>query len=178
MRRVLAGTVVAVAALVAASMLGVASAEAPTSGTPPVRIVAVQGVAMVPVAPEANTATADATYRQAMAAAVADGHEKAEFLAGKAGASLGVVESVVEGGGSIQCTGPESQFVEYEGAEPDFGYSSGAEISAPVPEAAGGAARKPPVKHVKKHKKKHVAKAAAAASCTLSAQVSLSYAIS
>ena len=55
----------------------------------PSRTVSVEGVATVPIAQNANLAAATSVYRQGMAAAVADGQSKAEFLASKAGATLG-----------------------------------------------------------------------------------------
>jgi hypothetical protein len=93
MKIAIAATMAAAAGLVAANMLGVAAAEAPTGI--PVRTVSVQGVATVPVGQSANVAVATAAYRQGMAGAVADGQSKAEFLASKAGAMLGSVQSIV-----------------------------------------------------------------------------------
>jgi uncharacterized protein YggE len=157
-------------------MLGVASAEAPT--VTPTRTVSVAGVAEVPLAQGANAATATAAYRQAMAAAVADGQSKAEFLAGKVGATLGPVQSVGEDGGSISCSGlnEEGNYVQYEGEQPDFGTARGpavlAEGTAAPPKAPSAT-----LKHARKKKKKKAKTALAAASCTLSAQVSLVYAI-
>src|SRR5271165_1631531 len=77
-------------------MLGVAAAEAPT--TTSLRTVSVEGVASEPLAQGANAASATAVYRQAMAAAVADGQAKAEFLAQKVGATVGVAQSVAVAG--------------------------------------------------------------------------------
>jgi len=179
-RTAIAMTAAAAAALVAASMLGVATAESPTA--PPIRTVSVQGVANVPLAQGADAPTANAAYRAGMAAAVADGQSKAEFLAGKVGATLGAAQSVVEDGGSISCTGGEEPgYVEYQGAEPDFG-SSDATVSPGVLRA--GAAKPtlaPSVRKPSRHKARHktaAGKAAVGAACTLSTQVSLSYAIS
>jgi len=171
------------AALVVAGTLGVASAESPTTATP-VRSVSVGGVGQAPITVEANAAAADAAYRQALAAAVADGKGKAEFLAGQAGATLAAVQSITEGGGYVQCTSPESNYVEYRGAQPDFGYSSGFAVGAasttsnasppgtPVP-----VVKTAPPKKKKKHKRT-TGKKAAAVSCVVSAQISLSYALS
>jgi hypothetical protein len=188
MRRYLAGSakalipaaVVAVIALVAVGMLGVASAEAPTTSPPP-PTVSVQGVAIEPIEQSASATTATTVYRQAMAAAITDGQAKAQFLASSAAATLGAVQGIVENGGYIGCTGEE---VEYSGEQPDFG-SPGVEVS---PDEVGGprvegavapAASRPAVKHArKKHKRTPVAKRASAAGCTLTAQVSLTYAIS
>jgi hypothetical protein len=176
----IAATAATVAALIAASMLGVASAEAPPAA--PTRTISVGGVADVPIAQGADTASADAAYRQGLAAAVADGQSKAEFLAGKVGATLGSAQSVGEGGGSISCIGgEESGYVEYQGAQPDFG-SPGGSVS-PARLLAGTAApsgapaiRKPAAKRRTRHKTA-TGKAAAAGTCTLSAEVALAYAI-
>jgi hypothetical protein len=181
MRVLIPATVVTVIALVAAGMLGVAAAEAPTTTSPP-PTVSVQGVATVPIEQSASSATATTVYRQGMAAAVTDGQAKAQFLASSAGVTLGAVQSIVENGGYIGCTGNE---VEYLGEQPDFG-SSDAEtypdtVSAPrvAGAATPGASNKPAVKHAKKKKRRApVAKRASAAGCTLTAQVSLTYAIS
>jgi hypothetical protein len=181
MRSAIAATLAVAAGLVVANMLGVASAEAPTTATP-VRTVSVDGVANVPVAQGANRAVATAAYREGMAGAVSDGLGKAEFLAGKAGATLGSVQSIVEGGGSIQCTtGGESGYVEYEGEQPDFGSPSVSVEPALAPRVAGSAVKptvhKPGSKRPKKKKKKPAAKAASAAVCTLSTDVTLVYAL-
>jgi hypothetical protein len=180
MRSAIAATLVVAGGLVFANMLGVASAEAPT--TTPLRTVSVDGVAMVPVAQGANRAVATTVYREGMAAAVTDGQSKAEFLTSKAGATLGAVQSIVEGGGSIDCTtGGESGYVEYEGEQPDFG-SPSVSVSPDVAQRVEGSAvaptvHKPTVKHKKKKKKKPAAKAATATTCTLSTDVTLVYAI-
>lgn len=168
----------AAVALVAASMIGVAAAEAPTA-TVPVRTVSVAGVASVPIPQAAPQAEADAVYRQGMAAALGDAQGKAEFLAGKAGVTLGAVQSITEDGGSISCRAEEAEaYAEYEGEQPDFG--SGLAVASVAPEAAArtGAA-KPAVKKARKKrpKKRPMAKKATAGSCKLEAQVSLTYAI-
>ena len=98
-------------------MLGVASAEAPTTASPP-PTVSVQGVAIEPIEQSASSATATTVYRQGMAAAITDGQAKAQFLASSAGVTLGAVQGIVENGGYIGCTGNE---VEYLGEQPDFG---------------------------------------------------------
>lgn len=168
----------AAAALVASSMLGVAAAEAPT--TTSLRTVSVEGVASEPLAQGANAASATAVYRQAMAAAVADGQAKAEFLAQKVGATVGVAQSVAEGGGGISCTGGgESGYVQYEGEQPDFGYGQPVGgIAAPAAPAVAGApsstSSKPRPRKKKKHRTTPAVKAAAT-SCTLNTQVSLIY---
>jgi hypothetical protein len=163
-------------------MLGVATAESPTA--PPIRTISVQGVAKVPVAQGADAASATAAYRAGMEAAVGDGKAKAEFLASKVGATLGAAQSVVEGSGSISCIGgEESVYVEYQGAQPDFG-SPGTVVSPGV--LSVGAAKPtlaPPLRgkrpsHRRVRHRTATGKAAATGACTLSTQVSLSYAIS
>jgi hypothetical protein len=179
MRKLIPAVVVIAAVLFAASMLGVAVAEAPTSA--PLRTVSVEGIANVPVAQTANAAAATAVYREAMASAITDGQSKAAFLAEKTGATLGPVQNVTESGGYIWCRGgTEQEGVEYEGEQPDFG--SGQERGVAVPEAAATAApsvprQKAPVVKKRKKAKRPVAKKAAAGSCTLTAQVSLIYTI-
>jgi hypothetical protein len=179
MRIVFASVGAAAAALTAASILGVASAEAPT--TTPTRTVNVEGVAVVPISQQANAGQANATYRLGMAAAVSDGQSKAEFLAGKAAAALGPVQTVVEGGGYIQCVGSgEAGGAEYEGAQPDFGSGpvirplQATGVSSPQP----GASLNTPAGRHRRHRKRPTAKRAAAATCQLSTRVELTYAIS
>ena len=173
MKSVIAATLVVAAGLVVANMLGVAAAEAPTTTT--IRTVSVEGVATVPIGQYAKLAEATAVYRQGMAVAMADGQNKAEFLAIKAGATLGSVQSIAEGGGSIGCTGgEESDYVEYQGEQPDFG--SPALSVSPLREAAAPSVKagKPAAKRRKKHA---AAKKASATACTLSTQVSLVFVI-
>jgi uncharacterized protein YggE len=146
----------------------------------------VQGVATEPIEQNASAVTATAVYRQGMADSITDGQAKAQFLSSKAGVTLGSVQSIVEGGGYIGCTGgEESSNDEYQGAQPDFG-SPGATTSTPVfnaPRALNKATpgvRKPAAKHGKKKPKKPSAKqanatTASATTCTLSTQVSLVY---
>jgi hypothetical protein len=184
-RSVIAAILGVAAALVAVNMLGVAAAEAPAPT--PVRTVSVEGVAEVPVAQGANRETATAAYRQGMAAAISDGHSKAEYMVGKAGGTLGAVQSIAEDGGSIECTEGEApeNYARYEGQEPDFGSvatdSYGRFIAAPAAASAtrgrsvGAAA---PRRHRKKRKAPAAKKASyVAATCTLSAQVVLVYQI-
>jgi hypothetical protein len=147
-------------------MLGVAAAEAPT--TNPQRTVTVQGVASVPIEETATQPQAVAAYRQAMAAAVTDGQEKAAFLAGKASVTPGAVQTIAEQGGAISCT-VEGEYAEYRGAEPDWASSPSG------PRILSGAAR-PVLRSRKAHRP--AAKKAGAVSCTLRAQVTLSYALS
>jgi hypothetical protein len=179
MRVLIPATAVTAIAVIAAGMLGVASAEAPTTASPP-PTVSVQGIATVPIEQSASAAAATTVYRQGMAAAITDGQAKAQFLASSAGVTLGAVQSIVENGGYIGCMGNE---IEYLGEQPDFG-SPGVGVSGVAVSPRAGAeavpgASKPAVQHTKKKKRKApVAKRASVASCTLSAQVSLTYAIS
>ncbi len=171
MKTAIAATVGAAAALVASSALGVAAAEAPTTSAQ--RTVAVQGVGTAPLPQGASAATATSVYRQALAAAVADGQSKAQFLAGEVAATLGPAQGVAEGGGDITCANAGEGYAEYEGEQPDFGY-------APLPggglvAGAGAPAARPQAPH--KRRRKHAVAKAAASSCTLSAQVALVYAM-
>jgi hypothetical protein len=176
MRIVIAVLAVVACGLVADGLLGVATAETPTTPTAaviaPPRTVSVQGVATAPLASEAPGATATAVYRQAMAAAVADGQSKAQFLAEKAGATLGPVQTLAEGGGSIECPGD----VEYTGGQPDFGFATGVGVirAESVPRVSHRpVAGKPVAKH--RPSKRKSAKQSTAATCTLSTQVALAY---
>lgn len=182
MRIAIAAAGMAATGLVAAGVL-VMAAEAETtttSTTPPasapLRTVSVQGVASEPLDSTASAEAATAVYRQAMAAAIGDGQAKARFLAEKAGATVGQVQSVGEGGGYIQC--PEGE--EYQGAQPDFG--SGAPVFAGAVSAPAVGRATPTLHKAKKapakHRKRHSAKKAAAESCTLSTQVALVYQLS
>jgi len=169
MRKLLTATLAAAAALIAVGLLGVAAAEAPTGS--PVRTVGVEGVGSAPIAQEANGTAANAAYRQAMAAAISDGQEKATFLAGHVGGTLGAVQSVVEENGDVECESEGTEYVRYLGVEPDFGTGRSGRIAAP--EAAG--ALKSPKSAPRHKKKKHKAKKASAVSCTVSAGVALNY---
>jgi hypothetical protein len=181
MKIVIAATLAVVAVLVAANMLGVAAAEAPTTTAAVASSVSVEGVAKVPIAQDADLATATSVYRQAMAEALSDGQSKAEFLAGKAAVTLGTVQRIVETGGYINCTNnEESSYTEYEGEEPDFGSPPSSiavspAVAAPESAPAAGAVRRPPLKHPKKHVSAHKA---SAAKCELTASIALAYAIS
>jgi hypothetical protein len=178
MRVLIAAAAVVAVALTAVGVLGVAGADTTTTATTPAstvpRTVSVQGVAGVPIGAEADGPTADATYRQALAAAVADGQGKAQLLAEKTAATLGAVQSVAEVGGYIECSGE----LEYAGAQPDFASAQGGPVFAAgraAPAVSGAVtprARKPAVK---RHRRRRRAKAASAATCTLSTEVSLSY---
>jgi len=175
------------AAYVATGLLasaGVAGAETTpgnstpgVSTSPPPRVVGVQGVASEPIEQNASAQSADAVYRQAMTAAIADGLGKAQFLASGTGASVSQIQSVTEGGGYIQCTGE----AEYEGVQPDFANGTGEFVSStPAPLLAGRVApsvSKTSTKHHKK-RKRHLAKKATAGSCTLWTELSLVYSLS
>jgi hypothetical protein len=177
MRTAIAAIVALAAGLGAASMLGVASAEnTPTTASP--RTVSVTGVANVTVAQGASASTATQSYRQGMEAAITDGQSKAEFLASKASVALGSIQSIVEDGGNISCTGGEEPggYVEYEGEQPDFGSSPSVGLVEGVAAPAAKSQVRKPVKRAKR-KKKPVAKKATATTCTLSTSVSLVYAI-
>ncbi len=184
MRSAIAATLAVTAGLVLANMLGVAAAEAPTTTTAtPARTVSVDGVASVPIAEDASLAQATLVYREAMAAAVADGQNKAEFLASRTAVTLGAVQNVAEGGGSIQCTGGESEYPEYQGEQPDFGSSAVSVAPVATPQLATArpqtTVHKPAAKHpTKKRKRKPAARAAAATACTLRTDVMLVYTVS
>jgi hypothetical protein len=177
MRVVVAASLASAAGLVAAGLLGVASAEGPTTTTTPQRTVSVQGVATEPIDQHASGANAIAAYHQGLIDAVGDGLSKAQLLAAKVGASLGPAQTVVENGGYISCVS-ESGNAEYEGAQPDFG-SPGISISAPGAGTARplGSVRRPSVRRRKPHRTP-AAKTAATATCALSTQVSLVYPLS
>jgi hypothetical protein len=197
MRIVAVATAVVTASLILVGVLGVAGAETTTTPTtststaatpttttitspPPLRTVSVQGVAIEPIEQSASAAAATGVYRQAMASAVGDGQAKAQFLASQAGATLGQVQNVAEGGGYIQCTGSEESYL---GEQPDFGSAENYAVPGVAPRAAAKVAPrvfKPAVKPPRKpkRKKKGAAKKASATTCTLSTQVSLVYALS
>ncbi len=176
----LAATLAVAVGLFVANMLGVAVAEAPT--VTPTRTISVQGVASVPIGQADDAATATGVYREAMSAAVTDGQGKASFLAGKVGATITQIQSVVEDGGYIQCTAPGEGYAQYEGEEPDFGSAPRPVVAAPVAASAPAAGAPgvrtttPKAKPKRKHKRPK-AKRAVAGSCKLTAQVSLVYAI-
>jgi hypothetical protein len=167
-------TIVAVATgLLVVNMLGIASAEAPTGSTAAApRTVGVQGVATVPLEQGASAATATGVYRQAMADAIADGHSKAEYLASKVGVALGGVQSVTEGGGSIGCKDDESQYVTYEGEQPDFGHPQPTAVYAAAP-----AVRSKLNSSAKRRKASAKRASVTGTTCTLASQVSLVYLI-
>jgi hypothetical protein len=173
MKSVIAATMTLAAGLFVANMLGVAIAETTTS--PPSRTISVQGIGTAPVGQRDSAEVATAAYRQAMANAVVDAQSKGSFLATKVGATLGAVQSVVEGGGYINCTGGESEYAQYEGGQPDFGSGPQANgVAAP----ALGAPSVPRAKSRRAKRRHPAAKKATATSCTLSAQVAVLYTIS
>ncbi len=182
MKLALTAVLSAVAALVVANMIGVAVAEAPTTTT--LRTVSVEGVGTQPIAQNADAATATGVYRQAMAAAVADGQAKAEFLTGKVGATLGAPQTVTEDGGEIECnSGGEEGWEPYQGEQPDFGSartagqvlsSTASPSAASSPSQGSSAVKRTSAKRHRKHKRP-VAKKATAPGCKLTAQVSLVY---
>lgn len=176
----MAVAVLGLAGLIGAGALAVASGEGPTGSTA-TRTVSVEGVGVVSIGTNDTAAEATAVYREGMAKALVDGQAKAAFLAEKAGLALGAVTSVVEEGGSIECTSADgSEYQGYEGEQPDFGYGR-SPVAGAVPEArtlnAGSAA--PTVSHRPKvrHKRKRAAKTASAARCNLTADVAEIYAI-
>ncbi|HEV7942874.1 MAG TPA: hypothetical protein VGP17_08755 [Solirubrobacteraceae bacterium] len=167
-----------VAVLFAVGCLGGATQAYAAEMPPPA--VSVEGVANVAISQTANQAEANAAYRQGLAAAIGDGHEKAEFLAVSTGAKIGPIQQILERGGSIECVlpaaeGPLTEYQEYKGAEPDFGsVESAGSRFAVAPETASSTT---PRGTSKPKRKKHKAKAkkASAVRCTLSAEVGLSY---
>jgi hypothetical protein len=202
MRILLAASTAAAIGLIVAGLLGIAgAAETTTTSTPttttttttvtstatsgtnaltalPPRTVSVEGLANEPIAAAADAAAATTVYRQGMTDAIADAQAKAQFLAGKAGAAVGAVQSIVEGGGNINCPGA----LEYDGEQPDFGSAIAlgnvvGATNAPVVRAPIAAVSKPAIK-APKPRKRHSAKKAAVTNCTLSAQVFLVYALS
>ena len=180
MKIVIAAAVVTTSGLIATGVLGVATAETssvPTTGASPQRTVSVQGVASEPLASEASAATATSVYRQAMAAAIGDGQSKAQFLAEKAAATLGSVQSLAEGGGYIECPSE----VEYTGGQPDFGFATGYGVVA-AQNRSVATGRPVPFKGKRRIKRKMTpapkqgsAKQSSAGTCTLSTQVALVY---
>ncbi|MHB1537565.1 MAG: hypothetical protein ACYCUM_04600 [Solirubrobacteraceae bacterium] len=192
MRIVMAAVGAVFVGLLAVGVLGVASAETTPSGSSGagahIRTVSVEGVATASIAPAASEAEARSAYREAMAAAIVDGKEKAQFLSEKAGAAVGPVDSVAEGGGYISCPSEE----EYAGAEPDFGSGASVYAAAPgVSPAVRGRAQTPPVRHAqtppvrharkpkrRRRQRRSAARAAAVQPCTLSTHVALVYELS
>lgn len=166
------------AVLVAAGCLtGATNAYAAETPSP---TVSVEGVASVPIPQNANRTEADAAYRQGLAAAIGDGHEKAEFLAGQTGAKLGSIQQIAERGGSIECVqpaeeGPLTDYQQYKGAQPDFGSVESAYARFAVPPAAPASTPTRVLRPKRKRHKVRAKKAAVPVKCTLSTQVALSY---
>jgi hypothetical protein len=178
MRILTAASAATATGLIAAGMLGVAGAETTTTTTasaptPPLRTVSVQGVASEAIEQSASAAAATAVYRQGLTDAVNDGQSKAQFLASKAGATLGTVQSMTEEGGSIYCAGEGG----YQGQQPDFGYSRGSGLVGVAAPAARPVTAHKQAAPSRRHRKRHPAKKASAETCTLSTQVSLVYAM-
>lgn len=170
------------AVLVVVGCLGGATDAYAIEAPPPT--VSVEGVANVSISQTANQTEANAAYRNGLAAAIADGHEKAEFLATETGAKVGSIQEIAERGGSIECVlpaevGPLKEYQEYKGVQPDFGSVevSGSRFveAAPAEAPSSPATPKPPKPRKKKHRAKAKKATAAPVSCTLSTQVLLSY---
>lgn len=176
-RTILIAVPLCAAAAVAAGMLGVASGEGPSASA---RTLAVQGTGTVPIGARDDAASATSTYREGAAKALADAQTKASFLASKAGVTITAVQSLAEEGGYIECSSPTSEYAEYEGQQPDFGYASAPTVVG-VAGAAAPAASAAPSKRVshrpKVKKKRPTAKKASVTSCNLTAQVSVVYAL-
>ncbi len=177
---VLAGATTAVVAALAIGLLGVASGEGP-AGSTATRTVSVEGIGVVPIGTSDTAAQATVVYREAMAKALADGQAKAAFLAEKAGVALGAVTSMVEDGGSIECTSLDGREYEgYEGEQPDFGYGrSPVAAAAPVANSLAKGTQAPTVSHrpkVRPHRHASARKASAA-KCNLTASVAAIYAL-
>jgi hypothetical protein len=159
----------------------VGATDAYAAETPP-PTVSVEGVASVPIPQNADRTEADAAYRQGLTAAIGDGHEKAEFLAGQTGVKLGSIQQIAERGGSIECVqpaeeGPLTEYTQYKGAEPDFGSveSFGTRFAvAPASASHTVSTKTPKPTRQKKHKAK-AKKADVPVRCTLSTQAMLSY---
>jgi hypothetical protein len=177
-------------AAAACVLVGAPTTASASEGTANVPMVSVQGFGKVPIAAQANSEEANAAYRAGLTAAIADGLNKAEFLAHGTGATLGAIQAIEENGGSIECTNAEGGYVEYPGTQPDFGYTRdivAPEVAGSTSSSASGTAKSTPVpKHKKKRKKKQkrahssaaARESATAGGCTLSAQLSLSYLLS
>jgi len=178
LKTLIVGVTAATAALVAASTLGIAAAEGPSSSSAS-RTVSVEGVASAPIAQDADQTAANAAYHQAMGLAESDGREKAELLANKAGATAGSVQSIAEGGGTIECgkLTAEGSDVQYEGAIPDFGNGESHLLGALAAQPRG-AASSPTAKRHPSKKNGSKGHAAHSFTCTLSAQVALVYPLS
>ncbi len=154
----------------AAALLAVAPVTAGAETGPLLHTVTVQGVAEVPISASADQPAAVAAYRAAMAAALADGLSKAQFLAAQVGTTVlspaSVSPGILEGSGYISC--PSG--VEYSGRQPDWGFGGvPIAVSAPVAKTT----RPTTVHH--KRRKRHTVKKATSPSCTLSTGLTISY---
>ncbi len=110
-----------------------------------------------------------------MAAAIADGQEKAQFLAGHVGGTLGAVQSVIEENGNVECEAGGTEYERYLGVWPDFGSGRGGRVVAPEAAAKAAPVRAGNTNGHKHKKKKKKAKKATAVSCTVTAGVALNY---
>jgi hypothetical protein len=186
-RGVLTVALIGAVAAIAAVTLGAASGEGP-AGSTAARRLSVQGVGTLPIGVGDSAAQATAVYREGMAKALADGQAKAAFLAEKSGIPLGAAVTIVEDGGSIECTGAYEEegsaaYARYEGEQPDFGWGHdpgvlvGPSGSAVAPTSSVAPARG--VSHrpkAKKRKKAHKA-STSTVRCNLTANVSAIYAL-
>lgn len=160
---------VAAATGMAGALLASAPITAAAETTPLLHTVTVQGVAEVPIGASANQPAAVAAYRAAMAAAIADGLSKAQFLAAQVGTTLdNISPGIVEGSGYINC--PSG--VEYSGSQPDWAFGGG-QFAASTPAPVAKVTR-PSTAH-KKRPKHHAVKKAASPSCSISAGLTITF---
>jgi hypothetical protein len=145
----------------------------------------------VPIGIRDSASEATTVYRDGMANALIDAQAKASFLAEKSGGSVGAAQSIIEEGGSIECTGPYEEegsaaYARYEGEQPDFGWGRNPSVvlgssGAAAPTSAASSPEKA-VSHrpkAKKRKRRPTAKKADAptAKCNLTANVAAIYAL-
>jgi hypothetical protein len=141
----------------------------------------------VPIAVKASAAEATGVYREGMAKALVDAQAKAAFLAEKSGVALGAVVSIVEDGGSIECTGAYEEegsaaYARYEGEQPDFGWGHDPGVGGPPGSAVAPTSSVAPARGVshrpkaKKRKKAHKA-STSTVRCNLTANASAIYAL-
>jgi hypothetical protein len=176
----------ATAAVIVVGALGVATGEGP-AGSTAARTVSVGGVGVVPIAVKASAAEATSVYREGMAKALVDAQAKAAFLAEKSGVALGAVVSIVEDGGSIECTGAYEEegsaaYARYEGEQPDFGWGHDPGVGGPSGSAVAPTSSVAPARGVshrpKAKKRKNTHKASTSTvRCNLTANVSAIYAL-
>lgn len=137
-------------AIAAAGVVGVASADGPA--TPANRTVTVMGDASLAVkCDKKGGSDVDAMYREALAQALAEAQDKAGFIAGKVGATLGAAQSVTENGSAgdpcampIVYADPAATVTDAPGAvggsDPSAGgVSTSSAGDMPVPEATATA---------------------------------------